>query len=225
MPWIAWLDHDMGWWESAAVVASITIGAFAYVWRKHLRARFQHWRAKVKFYMEIEGYHKKMLEEIGVLASKLDLIGKELVKNSGHSLRDVVDRIERDQYRGAQWAKFFLTESPFGAWESDADGDCVWASDVLLRMAGASMSDLVGSNWANVIHPDDRGSVFREWNAAVKYERNYRQQYRLLNLTTQEPILIEARGKVVRDPDGKVAGFLGTIRPIDTEHRRRAHDR
>lgn len=225
MPWwIAWLDHDMSWWESVTFVASVAVGAIAYVWRRHLRIRLERVRAKVKFYMAIEDFHKQLLEQIATFSAKLDRIGQELAKDSGHSLRDVVDRIEREQFRGAQWAKFFLTESPFGAWESDKDGDCVWASDVLLRMAGASMSDLAGANWANAIHPDDRASVFREWNAAVKYERNYRQQYRLVNLTTQQATLIEARGKVVRDPDGKVAGFLGTIRPIDSEHRRRIHD-
>lgn len=220
---MAWLPWDIGKWESAVIVLGAFLTAAGFVWR-YGRRHVPVLVTKVRFYMQLEAFHTKVIEEMKALHTSLENIGHQLAPNGRTSLRDAIDRIEVHQYHALQRARLLLTEQGFGAWESDVDGEWVWASEVLLRMASCSAADLLGSNWVNIVHVDDRRAVLVEWNSAVKYERKYRQRYRMVNQRTGESHVVDARAEPLLNPNGDVSGFLGTIRMVGVTPQRRADD-
>ncbi|GGY74724.1 diguanylate cyclase domain-containing protein [Marinobacter zhanjiangensis] len=75
---------------------------------------------------------------------------------------------------------------PLGILVTDRDGKCLYCNAAYQKLCDWPAEDLVGSHWTSVIHPEDRASTLRHWEAAV---------------AGNEPFLCEAR---IQRPDGEV---------------------
>lgn len=201
-------------WEKLAVIAGFAVPAALFVirWVWRLGKRIF---SSMKQLLEAKAGLPALLDKLSKLESAIAKIGGEVCPNGGHSLRDAIDRIEQKQHYHEQRTKLLLSHSSYGSWESDPRGNLIWASDILLRMAGVTMSEIQGASWANIVSPNERAGVFDEWSAAVEQQRNYRQHYHLVNNLTGKIVYVEARAVVMRNRDGSVGGFLGTVTPLE----------
>ena len=106
------------------------------------------------------------------------------------------------------------------SWEWDLESNIVyWSKEIYARFGVAE--DSVNSNsdsfW-NLIHPDDRDAVKEAFVAAIKAEKPYNQDYRIVlpNGATQ---IIHVQGRTEYDGDGRALRMHGTIQDI-TERKR-----
>ena len=106
------------------------------------------------------------------------------------------------------------------SWEWDLESNIVyWSKEIYARFGVPE--DSVNSNsdsfW-NLIHPDDRDAVKEAFVAAIKAEKPYNQDYRIVlpNGATQ---IIHVQGRTEYDGDGRALRMHGTIQDI-TERKR-----
>ena len=99
--------------------------------------------------------------------------------------------LKRSEERFRQLAK----HAPVGIYVSDHKGGVVWANDRLRDITGLSSEQIEGDGWATALHPDDRARVLHEWTAAVRAQRDFHTEYRMIR------------------PDGTVTWVYGAATP------------
>ena len=106
------------------------------------------------------------------------------------------------------------------SWEWDLNTNVVyWSKEIYARfgIAEDSVNSNADSFW-NLIHPDDRDAVKEAFVTAIKAEKPYDQDYRIVlpNGVTQ---IIHVQGRTEYDGDGRALRMHGTIQDI-TERKR-----
>jgi PAS domain S-box-containing protein len=104
---------------------------------------------------------------------------------------------------------------------NDRDWTMEFVSDGCRDLTGYEPDDLLLNNkvsYEQLIHPDDRASVWQDVQAAVSMGEPFELTYRITAANGEEKWLWE-RGRAVLDPDGGMATLEGFITDI-TEHRR-----
>ena len=102
-----------------------------------------------------------------------------------------------------------------GTWQWDvASGDITW-SDELYRIYGLRpRKQAVGyEEFLQLIHPNDREKVNNIINEAYQTKRSFEFEHRI-TLPNKKIRILEGKGKVVSDADGKVVRMLGTSQDI-----------
>jgi PAS domain S-box-containing protein len=152
-------------------------------------------RPPIKFLKEFINLLGKLDESLPILIE----ISHQFKPNGGNSLRDVIDRIERDIDASKARTKILLGMSKYGVYEADANGNCTWVNRRWCEIAGLMPEEAMGNGWVTAIHPDDRAKVFAEWENSVKLERDFDLVYRFKNLHTGEVTLVHGHSTVIRD--------------------------
>jgi PAS domain S-box-containing protein len=107
-----------------------------------------------------------------------------------------------------------------GSWEWDPAGDQITGSAEFFRLFDAAPEEIVRyQQFVERLHPDDREHVDRDVAAALEGNRSYDTEYRV-RLRDGGWRDINARGRLVTDPDGKPVRFVGTC--LDITERKRA---
>ena len=106
------------------------------------------------------------------------------------------------------------------SWEWDLNTNVVyWSKEIYARfgIAEDSVNSNADSFW-NLIHPDDRDAVKEAFVTAIRAEKPYDQDYRIVlpNGVTQ---IIHVQGRTEYDGDGRALRMHGTIQDI-TERKR-----
>ncbi|MDH3254391.1 MAG: PAS domain S-box protein, partial [Acidobacteriota bacterium] len=108
--------------------------------------------------------------------------------------------------------------SPTGIFHSDAQGRTLYVNDAWCRITGLSRNEAMGDGWRKAIHPSDRESKLAEWTQLVDAGHGLRGgEYRILR-PDGEVVWAEGYAVELRDADGNVAGFVGSVHDI-TEHK------
>jgi PAS domain S-box-containing protein len=117
---------------------------------------------------------------IGTLAYKTY---KQLMPNSGSSLRDAVDKliVKVDKNGLATMAYLDNVVSDTAMFTTDKNGRCEWANKAYLNMIGKDMNDIIGNNWACSVHQDDRAAIETEWEHTATKSRNFDMTYRFVD--------------------------------------------
>jgi len=79
---------------------------------------------------------------------------------------------------GRERLGFLLERTPVGIFENGADGVRRYVNQRWLELAGVPEGEDPGSDWASVLHPDDRERVVRDWAAAIAVGSEYAARYR-----------------------------------------------
>ncbi|MEG3436336.1 PAS domain-containing protein [Pannus brasiliensis CCIBt3594] len=99
--------------------------------------------------------------------------------------------LQESEHRYATLARL----SPVGIFRCDREGACFYVNDRWTKMTGFSAGSAIGFGWTDVLHPDDRPRVVRNWQIAVERNEPFRAEYR------------------VRGPDGSSVWVLGQALP------------
>ena len=141
---------------------------------------------------------QQALGALAVIITSLVTIGtivyktyKQLVPNSGSSLRDVVDKLLLKVDKNNLTTMVFLDNiiSDVPVFITDNKGRYEWANRAYLNLVGKSMDEIIGNNWAASIHQQDRGVTEEEWEHTANKSRNFDMTYRLIDLYGN-PILV-----------------------------------
>ena len=140
-------------------------------------------------------------------------IKTELVNNGGQSLKDIIVRIEEKQIAIDAFLRAQLNIHNVAIVRTDASGKLFACNRAYQHMTGASLAEVQGDGWINVIHPEDRTRVKKLWQLAVEEQREFHEIIRFKNA---EGLCFSANANVYKEIDalGKLRGYLGVITPL-----------
>lgn len=150
---------------------------------------------------------------IGTIVYK---IYKQVVPNSGSSLRDAVDRLISKVDKSCLAQMVFLDNvvHDTAMFATDTKGRCEWANKAYLNMLGKAMHEVVGNNWACSIHQEDRAMIETEWEHTSTKSRNFDMVYRFIN-HAGEPIRVHCQAW-----GDEKTGYFGIVKRIDDKFKK-----
>ena len=104
-------------------------------------------------------------------------------------------------------------------WRADAAGNNLWTSNSWRDQLGWEGDKAKGYGWLDLVHPDDRPRVEKDWREAVSSGREYHAEYRM-RMHDGSYRYFEVRGVPVRKADGTVREWIGAS--VDITDRKRA---
>jgi two-component system sensor histidine kinase/response regulator len=107
-----------------------------------------------------------------------------------------------------------LTEAlPQLVWSATPDGTCDYFSSQWTEHTGIAEADLLGWQWLETLHPDDREPTRRFWLESVAGHHAYDIEYRVRH-KGGEYRWFKTRGVPIRDSGGNIVKWFGTCTDI-----------
>ena len=103
--------------------------------------------------------------------------------------------------------------APIGIFQTDSSGRCLYVNCCLTEILGFSSEQVLGNGWTEALHPDDRKSVWQEWQIAAGSGHDFEREYRVIT-PTQELRLVHVRAKAMRTIQNQLIGHVGTMEDI-----------
>lgn len=113
------------------------------------------------------------------------------------------------------------SHAPVGIFRSESHGDNIFVNEQWCEMAGMTPEQARGRGWTNAIHPDDRSRVLADWEKAVRTGSNSAAEFRFLR-PDGVVTWLQGNSTPIRNADGEVTGFIGTV--ADITQRQRAEE-
>jgi PAS domain S-box-containing protein len=112
-----------------------------------------------------------------------------------------------------------LTEAlPQLVWGARPDGWCDYFSTQWTNYTGVEESDLLGWDWMDALHPDDREPTRQFWTESVAGRQPYDVEYRIRRSDGSYG-WFKTRGTPIRDSDGTIVKWFGTCTDITDRKR------
>src|SRR6266480_2662142 len=107
-----------------------------------------------------------------------------------------------------------LTEAlPQLVWSAMPDGSCDYFSAQWAEHTGVAEADLLGWQWLETLHPDDREPTRHFWLESVAGRHSYDVEYRVRR-RDGEYRWFKTRGVPIRDTSGNIVKWFGTCTDI-----------
>ncbi|MEO6299727.1 MAG: PAS domain S-box protein, partial [Paracoccaceae bacterium] len=131
---------------------------------------------------------------------------------------DVTDRIAAQEAIRASDARFrvFAQVMPNHVWTASPDGLLDWVNQRICDYSGLASEQLMGTAWADIVHPLDRTAAGLRWADAIKKGEPYETEFRIRNASGQY-LWHLVRAFPIRDDAGKIVQWVGTNTDIDAQ--------
>ena len=96
---------------------------------------------------------------------------------------------------------------PVGISRYDEAGRCAFVNDRNLLITGRTREELLGSDWSELIHPDDRRRVRESWISTNGKQEICVSEYRLIR-PNGETVYVIGEAKAEKDVHGAVTGYI-----------------
>jgi PAS domain S-box-containing protein len=153
---------------------------------------------------------KEHFQKIHKVVDKIDKIEKEFLTNGGGSLKDHISRISVGLSEVQQGLRAQMAYETNPVFESDRDGNCIYANRAYLRMLGVGMEEIEGHGWKSFISPDSKHIVFEEWETAVKQHRDFKLTYKFVHADGHE-ICASCEAFAIKNDKKELLKYIGTI--------------
>jgi len=102
---------------------------------------------------------------------------------------------------------------PVGLFRTDAAGACTYVNPRWCELTGLTLKEALGNGWERALHPDDRLRIAAAWAQSAATNQNFAEEYRFLR---PDGSVVWIFGQAVSqlDPDGSVAGYIGSITDV-----------
>ena len=155
---------------------------------------------------------RSVVQMMPSIMETLNDIKKEVKPNGGSSLRDSIDRIEYIQSKRNLINAAQLSASDLAYWESDSKGRFMVVSQAFCRLLTVSESEITGSNWATMLHKEDKANVLREWADCIKFERSFSMEFRFVR-PNKSVVKVEAKAYPLINK-GQMIGIWGRVTEV-----------
>lgn len=191
-------------WYAGLIIASEVVSGVVVLWG--VAKAFKKWALKPV---------KDHFERFENCVSSIENIKKEFTANGGGSLKDHIGRlsVELSEIKQSQRAQLAYNIHPI--FEADKDGHCIYANRAYLRMLGVGIEEIEGQGWKSFIHPDSKDLVFREWEAAVNDQRDFKLTYKFLAADGHE-ICASCEAFAIKNDKKELLKYIGTITEYET---------
>lgn len=103
--------------------------------------------------------------------------------------------------------------SPIGIFQTDANGDCLYANAAWQQIAGLSLAASLGRNGIQAIALEDRDQVIRQWDEAVRRGEEFELEFRIRR-PDGTIRWVHSRAHPLRNDRGEMIGHVGTTEDI-----------
>jgi PAS domain S-box-containing protein len=91
-------------------------------------------------------------------------------------------------------------------WESNAQGECTFASRFMLEVLGRPFEDVAGNNWRSIIADKDKADVISEWDSNIADGLDFNREYHWIHRNGSHiPVRVTSE-RIIES--GKVIGWL-----------------
>ncbi len=134
--------------------------------------------------------------------------------------RDITERRRMEVALRQSEERFRLlsASSPIGIYQNDAHGACLYSNLRWQEISGLSSEETLGTGWTQVIAPEDREVVLKEWQACVREGREFSREFRLKR-RDGEIRWVHSRAAALRADAGELLGYVGTTEDITDQKR------
>jgi PAS domain S-box-containing protein len=151
------------------------------------------------------------------------LLAKNLIKRAraASALRsriEVADRLAAQLRESEARFRAMAEAIPVQVWTARPDGLLDFVTKRTADSFGRSVSELLGSGWLNVVHPDDRERASARWLESLASGSPYEVEFRLLTPGGEYRWHL-VRANAMRTSDGQIAQWFGFTADIE-EHKR-----
>jgi PAS domain S-box-containing protein len=134
---------------------------------------------------------------------------------------DITDRRRAEEELRESEARFreLANSAPVMIWMTDSNGELTFFNQKWLEFSGRPLERDLGDGWSELLHPEDAELAIARFQAAVRSNAVYEQEYRLLRADGEYRWAFDrATPRVL--PDGTLAGYIGIT--IDITERKEA---
>lgn len=145
-----------------------------------------------------------------------------LLRQQGHQLRSDLQRLSRAQeelQHSEMRFRELARQAPAGLFEADADARCTFLNDRCEQILGHNLADVAGCPWPDLLPLPERERILDRWQLAVKSSTRFSEEFRYLHPRGRH-LWLRAEAGALRDHQGLIRGFIGTIVYITEIHER-----
>ena len=186
------MEWNVGEWSVYITSASALVGFLIFMHRK------------------VFGPLYTMFKTQHSIAEKIDFIFEELKPNSGKSIRDVINRIEKGLISASGFQKALLADHEDALFETDSEGNCIWMNRTYIRLVERTPAEILGHGWQNTIAQEIRKEFVEDWYSAVTEDREFTRDFSF-ETPSGRIIPVKVRSYKIPDSSGKSIGYLGYI--------------
>lgn len=201
--------HELS--ERARTIIEVTIAAGAVLALWPVAARLFRWLRNLSQEVSFMLHHRRDFE---ALSTKIDALLMEFRPNGGGSMRDALDRIERNMEFVTGMRRAHQNLSNVAMVETDATGRVVWVNRGFVRLFGVDEASVLGSGWVNTVVADEREWAERTWLHAIQEEREFDETITYVNRENGRCFRARATAAPIRGGHGEVLGYLAEILPV-----------
>lgn len=127
------------------------------------------------------------LESTSRVNSQVEAIFKEIIPNGGGSIKDKINvmsleitentKLTQQIFHRQRWIMDRREEPIF---ETTITGEYIWVNRPFSELVGRDRDELMGHNWKNSIHEEDRQRAISNWQSSVHEGRAYEDEYRIV---------------------------------------------
>ena len=103
--------------------------------------------------------------------------------------------------------------SPLGVFSTDSGGACTYTNARWQEIYGLSAEQAAGAGWSRTLHPDDRHSVFAEWQRTASERADFDMEFRVQH-DDGSIRYVRSRSRPVTGEDGRVTSYVGSVEDI-----------
>ncbi|MGA1262571.1 MAG: sensor domain-containing protein [Prochlorothrix sp.] len=109
-----------------------------------------------------------------------------------------------------------MAAAPVGIFRSNRAGNCIYVNETCCEIMGLTPDQCYGLGWTQVLHPDDRDRVLRQWQQSLENHSLFQEEYRFLRLD-HSVVWVYGQAIFEMDSQGQFKGSMGTITNITAQ--------
>lgn len=200
----------------ATTIISTIIGSIWAIWLKIIKPALKRKR-------ELIHNREQNAEQMQDALNKLDRVLKEVLPNGGSSLRDSLNRVEKnidkiesnisnlnekvDSLEDTHRISLNLQQIAF--WISGKQGEITYASQAMCKLVKRVESEMLGNGWISCISHEDTKRISEAWESSVQEGRTFDEVYTF----TSNGYSVKVKGTAYhkKDSKGNYIGSYGTL--------------
>jgi PAS domain S-box-containing protein len=165
----------------------------------------------------------RLIRQVLETCETVSEIAAQFKPNGGSSLRDSINRLENDSKKmkeqlvvNEQRVRAILTDDNFALYETDREGQCIWANQTYLSLVGYAPEQMQGNGWIMAIAEEDRNRVVDEWFSAVHQQRESDLEF---TIASRDGSRVKVRGHAypLRNHLSELVGYFGQITILERQ--------
>jgi PAS domain S-box-containing protein len=177
-----------------------------------------------KIVIPVKKYFSSISDSIGQIPkinNQISEISKELSTNGGMSIKDSVNRIDKNMHYLEQRQKAILTSSKqICYFETDSRGNVTTVNRLYQRLTNRTIEELLGYGWLNTIEESDREEVRSEWNRCISNIEEFHDIFYIQN-TDGIKYRVRIEAFPIKSKDDSLLGYVGFLKEVEANGARK----